>query len=143
MSMLSNITSAAAGGIWKVAAIGLLAGMVTSSAYLGYQWHAAAGERDTAVSERSKAEGARDKALSDNGELRGAISNQNKSILDLASKSAAAQAATATALAAFGPIKRGIADLAAKIAAQKPSTTCEQSLAKQRQAIDGLRAVPK
>ncbi|MBB5369451.1 MULTISPECIES: hypothetical protein [unclassified Janthinobacterium] len=71
--------------------------------------------------ERTKAEGARGKALSKNGELRGAIASQNKSILDLASKSAYAQTATAAALAAFGPIKASIMALATSIAAQKPS----------------------
>lgn len=141
MSILTNVTSAAVGGIWKTGAIAALAGGIGSSAYLGYHWHAAAGERDNAVVERTKAEGARDKALSDNGELRGAIASQNKSILDLANKSADAQKATAAALAAFGPIKASIKALVASIAAQKPSVTCEQSLAKQRQAIDGLRGV--
>jgi hypothetical protein len=139
MSILSDITSVAVGPIWKVAAIGLLAGMVTSSAYLGYQWHSAAGERDMAVSERSKAEVKLEKANKDNGELAAHIFTQNKSILDLAEKSATAQANTATALAAFAPIKKGIADLAARISALAPSVTCEQALAKQRKAIDGLR----
>lgn len=139
MSILSNITSVAVGGIWKVATIGILAASVASSAYLGYEWHSAASARDTAVSERSKAEGMLKDALIDNGELRGAITNQNASILDLATKSAAAQESTATALSAFAPLGKRINDLAARIAAMKPSATCEQALAKQRQAIDGLR----
>lgn len=140
MSILSNITSVAVGGIWKVAAIGILATSVASSAYLGYEWHSAASERDTAVSERSKAEGELKDALIDNGELRGAIANQNASILDLATKSAAAQESTAAALTAFAPIGKRIDDLAARIKAIKPSTTCEEAIAKQRQAIDGLRS---
>lgn len=139
MSILSNITSVAVGGIWKVAAIGLLVGTVASDAYLGYQWHGAASARDTAISERSKAEGQRDKALKDNGELAAHIFTQNASIVDLASRSTAAQESTAASLAAFAPIKSRLADLAARIAALKPSATCEQALAKQRQAIDGLR----
>jgi|GEM_PF-6592028 len=139
MSILTGITSVAVGGIWKVGAIAAVAGAVASSAYLGYEWHGAAAERDTAISERSKAETARDKALTDNGELRAEIAGQNKSVLDLAEKSVAAQESTAVALAAFGPINARIKALAAAIAAQKPSVTCEQSLAKQRQAIEGLR----
>lgn len=138
MSILTNVTSVAVGGIWKVAAIGILAASVASSAYLGYEWHGAASARDTAVSERSKAEGQRDKALADNGELAAHIFTQNKSIVDLASKTLESQSATAAALAAFGPIKASIRALADKINA-RPSATCEQSLAKQRQAIDGLR----
>lgn len=139
MSILSNVTSVAVGGIWKVAAIGLLATTVASTAYLGYQWHSAAGERDTAVSERSRAEAKLEKANKDNGELAAHIFTQNKSILDLANKSAAAQESTAKELMNFAPVKKGIADLAAKISALAPSVTCEQSLAKQRKAVDGLR----
>jgi hypothetical protein len=140
MSILSNVTSAAVGGIWKVAAIALLAGMVTSSAYLGYQWHSAASERDTAFSERKRAEGARDVALTDNGELRGSIGRQNQSIIGLAQQSVDAQTKTATALLAYAPIKASLNVLAAKIAGMTPSSTCEDALARQRQAIDGLRA---
>lgn len=139
MGILSGITSVAVGGIWKVAAIGILVGMAASDAYLGYQWHSAASERDTAVSERSKVEGQRDKALKDNGELAAHIFTQNTSIVDLANRSTAAQESTAAALTAFAPLGKRINDLAARIAAMKSSTTCEQALAKQRQAIDGLR----
>jgi hypothetical protein len=139
MSMLTNVTSVAVGRIWKVAAMGILATSLASTAYLGYEWHSTAGERDTAVSERLRAEGARDKALSDNGELRGAIANQNRSVLELANKSVAAQESTAAALTAFGPIKASINALAARLSTLKPSVTCEQALTKQRQAIDGLR----
>lgn len=138
MNILTDVTGVAVNGTWKVAAIGFLATTIASSAYLGYEWHAAAGERDTAVSERSRVEGQRDKALQNNGELAAHIFIQNKSIADLAGKTLESQSATATALAAFGPIKASIKALADKINA-KPSTTCEQSLAKQRQAIDGLR----
>lgn len=141
MSIFADLASAAVSGIWKVAAIGLFAVAVASSAYLGYEWYSAASARDTAVSERKNAEAKRDKALVDNGELAAHIFTQNQSILDLANRSAAAQESTAAALAAFAPIKKGIADLAARISAMAPSVTCEQALAKQRQAIDGLRGV--
>lgn len=140
MSILTNVTSVAVGGIWKVAAIGLLVGMVASDAYLGYQWRGAASERDTAVSERSRAKGARDKALADNGELAAHIFTQNGSIKEWETKTAVAEGRYDTAMQMFAPISRRISDLAARINALKPSTTCEQSLAKQRQAIDGLRS---
>jgi hypothetical protein len=139
MSILSNVTSVAVGGAWKVAAIGILAASVASTAYLGYEWRSAAGERDTAVSERLLAETKLEKANKDNGELAARIFDQNKSITDLADKSTSAQVATAAALSAFGPIKASINALAARVSALKPSTTCDQSLAKQRQAIEGLR----
>lgn len=139
MSILTTIKDAATGNLWKVAAIGILAASVASSAYLGYEWHSAASARDTAVSERSKAEGQRDKALADKGELAAHIFTQNASIVDLANRSTAAQESTAASLAVFAPIRKQMDDLAARISALKPSATCEQALAKQRQAIDGLR----
>lgn len=142
MSIFTGLFSVATGSFWKIAAMVTLAGAATSSAYLGYQWHAAAGARDTAVFERTKAEGARDKALSDNGELRASIANQNASILANATTSAAAADRYATAMADLVPIKASIAALSTKISKLAPSTTCEQSLAKQRQAIDGLRGIP-
>ena len=141
MSILSGVVSAAVSGLWKIGAIAAVTGAAASSAYLGYQWHAAAGARDTAVIERKNAETSRDAALSDNGELRASIANQNASILTNAAASTAAADKYATAMTALVPMKASIAALAAKINKLAPSTTCEQSLAKQRQAIDGLRGI--
>lgn len=138
--MFGAIKTVAAGGLWKIGAIAALAGMVASSAYLGYQWHSAAGARDAAIEERTKAETARDKALKDVGELQAHIASQNASILNLATLTAQADERYAAALQALGPIKAGIKALAAQIRAQ-PSTSCEQALAKQRQAVEGLRKV--
>lgn len=138
--MFSTIKTAAVGGLWKVGAIGLLVALVASSSYLGYQWHSAASARDTAIHERKKAEGDRDAAVLKVGELQAHIASQNASILNLATLTAQADERYAAALQALGPIKAGIRALADQIKAQ-PSTSCEQALAKQRQAVEGLRAV--
>lgn len=73
MSILSDATSVAVGGIWKVAAIGLLAGMVTSSAYLGYQWHMAAHDRDSARADLAT-------EVAANVDLRTSIREQNRAV---------------------------------------------------------------
>lgn len=138
--MFSTIKTVAAGGLWKFGAIGLLIALLASSSYLGYQWHSAAGARDTAIHERKKAEGERDAAVLKVGELQAHITSQNASILNLATLTAQADERYAAALEALGPIKAGIKALAARISAQ-PSTSCEQALAKQRQAVEGLRKV--
>jgi hypothetical protein len=143
MSILTTIGGAVTGQAWKFGAIGLLAAGVACSAFLGYQWHSAASARDTAVTERAQAEQQRDKALTDKGELVAHIGSQNASILALATKSAEAMERSTAAMQAFAPIKASIKALADRIAAQAPSVSCEQSLAKQRAAIEGLRAVPK
>jgi hypothetical protein len=143
MSFLSSVTSAAVGGIWKVAAIGLAAALVTSSVFLGYEWHSAAADKATAVLERSSAEHARDKAIGEKGELTAHIGNQNAALKILTDRTLIAESQYATAMDLFGPLKGKIDALAKGLAAQAPSTTCQQALAKQRQAIDGLRAVAK
>ena len=141
MSILTEVSDVAVSGLWKLGAIATIAGAAASTAYLGYEWHAAASARDTAVIERKNAETARDAALSDNGELRAVIARQNQSIAGYASSSTAAADRYAAAMTAFGPIQSGLAALSTKINKLAPSTTCEQSLAKQRQAIDGLRGI--
>lgn len=143
MSFLTSITSAAAGGVWKMAAVVLAVALVASSAFLGYQWYDAAADRATAVTERAHAEDARDQAIDERGQLTAHVANQNASLKLLEDRTLIAQAQYATAMELFGPLKGKIDALAKGLAAQAPSTTCQQALAKQRQAIDGLRAVPK
>lgn len=140
MNIFGTIGSVAVGGMWKLATIASLAGMVASSAYLGYQWHGAAKARDVAVVERSKAEAARDEALRESGELQARIANQNASILTLARETSESAARYTTAMQALGPIKAGIKVLAERINAQQ-SVTCEQALSKQRRAIEGLKEI--
>ncbi len=143
MSYISSITSAAVGGIWKVSAMGLLAAWVASSAFLGHRWYSAASDAAIAVSERAKAEQARDKAIGEKGELVAHVGEQNASITKLELSTAVAEARYTTAMGLFVPLKGRIDSLAKGLAAQAPSTTCQQALAKQRQAIDGLREVSK
>lgn len=135
------LTEVIAGQAWKFGAIGILLTMLASDVYLGYQWHSAASARDTAVTERKHAETERDAAQHANGELTAHIANQNASILDLARASTTADAKYAQVMQAFAPVKLAIDDLARRVASQAPSVTCEQSLAKQRRAIEELRGV--
>lgn len=141
MSILSALSGAVTGGIWKIAAIALLAALVGSSSYLGYEWHASANERDTAVTERAAAEAKRDAAIAQVGQLQMAAADQNKAIASAASDTVVAQAKYDTAIKLYAPIGAKIDTLAKKIAAMPASTTCAQSLQKQREAIDSLREV--
>ena len=140
MSILSAVSGAVTGGIWKIAAISLLGALVASSSYLGYEWHASANARDTAITERAAAEAKRDAAIAQVGQLQLAAADQNKAIAQAASDTAVAQAKYDTAIKLYAPIGARIDALAKKISAI-PSTTCAQSLQKQREAIDGLRGM--
>lgn len=143
MDILNTVERAAVGAGWKLAAIGLLAALVATSSYMGYQWHAAASARDTAVAERKTAETARDKAVGDNGELRAHIGNQNTSIVAMEKESDLAKLQYSAAIKAMAPMQASIAALAAKISGIPPSVTCSQALARQRQVVEELRAVPR
>lgn len=127
--------------LWKGIALALLAALLSSGAYLGYQWHAAAGARDTAIKERHQAEAQRDQALSDNGALRTSIGNQNAAIAALNTELQVSQAKFDTAISMLAPINAKIKSLAQAISAMPKSVTCSQALSKQRQGIDGLRAL--
>jgi chromosome segregation ATPase len=138
--MLNLLSNVAAGALWKAAAIGSLAAMLASSSYLGFQWHTAAAARDQAIHDLTIAIGERNAALTEVGELKAHIAQQNASILELAKATADADSRYATAMQALAPIKAGIKALAERINAI-PSTTCEQAIAKQRRAVEGLREV--
>ena len=84
MQAMSTITRAAVSGIWKVAAILLLAVLVATAAWLGYGWHMAARERGTPQVELA-AERVR------SAELAAVISRQNLAIDALAVEKAAAE----------------------------------------------------
>lgn len=85
MSLLSTVTSAAVSGIWKVAAIGILVASAASSAYLGYNWHMAARERDEARVELTA-----ERAISTQYQL--AIREQNRAVEALAKQKSEAEA---------------------------------------------------
>ncbi|MFC0134295.1 hypothetical protein CR105_27040 [Massilia eurypsychrophila] len=85
MSLLTNVTSAAVSGIWKAAAIGILVASVASSAYLGYNWHMAALDRDQARTELAV-----ERTISAQYQL--AIREQNRAVESLAKQKAEAEA---------------------------------------------------
>lgn len=141
MSILSAVSGAVTGGIWKIAAVGLLCTLVASSAYLSFEWHSATSARDAAIAERAAAESKRDAAIAQVGQLQMAAADQNKAIASAASDTAVAQAKYTTAMTLYAPISAHLDTLAKKIASIPASTTCAQSLQKQREAIDSLREV--
>lgn len=141
MSILSAVSGTITGGIWKIAAAGLLCALVASSGYLGYEWHSAASARDTAITERTAAESKRDAAIAQVGQLQMAAADQNKAITSAASDTAVARAKYDTAMTLYAPISARLDTLSKKIASMPTSTTCAQSLQKQREAIDSLREV--
>lgn len=73
MSILSGIGDVVVSGFWKVGAIAALAGGVMASAALGYQWHMAAHDRDTARGELVTERAA-------NVDLRTSIREQNRAV---------------------------------------------------------------
>jgi uncharacterized protein YlxW (UPF0749 family) len=84
MQAMSTITRAAVSGIWKLAAILLLVVLVATVAGMGYHWHMAARDRDSA----QVALLASQQAVID---LKEAIRRQNEAIDGLAKDKAAAE----------------------------------------------------
>lgn len=132
MSILGAVSDVAVNGLWKAGAIGLAATLVASSSYLGYQWHASASARDAVTVERND-------ALERVGGLTRTVELQNQAVSAMAVQTADRKKAYDDAMAANAPFARKLDSLAAAIRAKAPSTTCEQSLARQRAAIEGLK----
>ena len=132
MSVLAAVGSVAVNGFWKVGALGLAAALVTSNAYLGYQWHEAAGARDAVTLERNA-------ALKENGRLAESIEVQNKAVDDMALATATRKEAYEKALAAMGARDRKLDALVAAQKASAPSTTCDDAVRRQRATIEALR----
>ncbi len=135
MGILSNVKDMAVSGLWKFGALALLATMVASDAYLGYQWHSAAADRDTAVAERGKAERDRDHALTQVGTLSEAIKVQNTAFKLLEDAKKAKDAQYEAALKQNAEYKKRVA----AIPTQPKSTTCEQAVSRVRKTVDALR----
>jgi hypothetical protein len=92
MSILSTVGGVAVGGLWKVGAIAALAGGVMSSAYLGYEWHMAAHDRDVARADLVAEQGR-------NADLTVAIREQNRAVEAMGAAKTAAEARGAAARA--------------------------------------------
>jgi hypothetical protein len=131
MSIFSGVVDVAVGGIWKVAAIGLLAGMVASSAYLGYQWHMAAHDR-----EQAKADLATERAA--NAELRAGITEQNMATDALTAQKSAAEARGAQAQQVAAANGRRFDKALEQIKSAK-AATCADAMPAVNAALEAIR----
>lgn len=149
MNFLSNlfggVASFASGRIWQLAAMGMLAAWLASSAYLGYQWHSAASDRDTAQKSLVAANAAlatanekigKLKAEKDN--LEGAIKDQNNAIGELQRANNAGAERYKLALVEIDRYKAKIGKLKTELEAQPKSQTLEEAVRRQREAIDSV-----
>lgn len=132
MSVLGAVGSVAVSGLWKAGAIALAAGLVASSAYLGYQWHDAAAARDAVTLERNA-------ALKENGRLAQALDTQNKAVDDMALLTTARKELYEKALLGQAARDKKLDALLAGQRARAPSTTCDDAVKRQRATIEALR----
>lgn len=84
MGIVSEAIGITVGSAWKIGAIATLAGGLASSAYLGYEWHMAAHDRDVARADV-------DKVRVQNDALTNAIHDQNIAVTAMAAKTADAE----------------------------------------------------
>lgn len=154
MSLFANLAGTAtgflSGRLWQVAAIGLFAMMVASSSYLGYQWHAAAAARDTAVKEHGltkqalKVCGEEKAAMSERiGGLNTAIKLQNDAVASASAKTAEAVVRYEAALEQANLYGDEVSKLKRKLASRPPSTNCGEAIKRQREVINELNALRK
>jgi uncharacterized coiled-coil protein SlyX len=142
MSFFTSLaTGALVSSLWKFAAIAMFAISLGSSGYFAYQLHEAHSELKTANANLVILKGERDAALVTVGELKGAIAIQNKSIEALGKAKLEADAKYDAAMKRLAPLNRKLDDLTKRLQAAPKSTTCDQALSKQREAIEGLRVI--
>lgn len=131
MSILTGVAAAAVSGFWKVGAIAALAAGAASSAYLGYQWHMAAHDRDTAMADM-KAE----KAAGD--DLRASIREQNRAVDALgAQKHLADERRAAAEQLAVANGRR--LDRALEQGAGAKATTCAEAMPTVNKILEAVR----
>ena len=131
MSILSTVGAAAVSGIWKAGAIAALAVGAASSSYLGYQWHMAAHDRDTAVVERND-------ARDSNATLTASIREQNRAVEAMVAMKALAddRRAAAEQLAAANGRRF---DRALEQAAGARATTCGDAMPTVNKILEAVR----
>lgn len=152
MAFLSNlfggVASFATGRLWQIAAIGLLATLVSSSSYLGYQWYHAASERNTAQKElaecrlkRAGLEEDKRVLLASVSTLKDAIDVQNKAISVFKAAGEVRAAAFKTAMARVAKYESKVSGLQKKIDNLPSSTTCDEAIKRQHDIIDNLNKI--
>lgn len=99
MSILSDVSDVAVSGLWKLGAIVTIAGAAASSAYLGYEWFMAAHDRDVARADLVKANAANTALTGAVHDLNIAVAGYAAATQDAVDKRAAAEKASADAIA--------------------------------------------
>ncbi len=131
MSVFTTIKAATVGMVWKVAAIGLAAALVASSAYLGGNWWLAARDRDKEhadlVAERQANEG-----------LRGAIREQNHAVETMATAKKLAEQRGAAARKLAAAHARRYDDILARHAGAT-ATTCADAMPVVRDILGAIK----
>ncbi len=129
------------GRLWQVAAIGLLAALVASSSYLGYQWYQAAQTRDEAVKWLEACNDAKADLTKQVGGLEATIKFQNDAIAVAAAETGKAQGRYTEALRVAETYSKRVDVLRRDLAARSPSLTCDAALKRQREALDFLKTL--
>ncbi len=145
MSLFTGILEKGAGlltgRLWQVAAIALLAALIGSSSYLGYQWYQAAQTRDEAVKWLDACNEEKKLALEEVGGLKATIHFQNDAIAVAADETARANDRYVKALMRAEVFSKKVEVLRKDLAARAPSLTCDAALKRQREALDFLKSL--
>ncbi len=137
MNPLSFLT----GRLWQVVAIALLAALLASSSYLGYQWYQAASARDTAVKDLAACNTEKLALAEKVGQLKTALDIQNAAI-DLAAEwKKKADMRYIEAMVKVNKQANTINALRKDIENRPASVTCEGALKRQREAVDFLKSI--
>ena len=131
MSIISNITSVAVSGAWKVGTIAALAAGAASSGYLGLQWYTAAHDRDSARTER-------DDVRESVAALTTSIREQNRAVDVLAEQKRLADERRAAAEQRAAANARRL-DRALEQGAGVKATTCSEAMPTVNKILEAVR----
>lgn len=99
---------------------------------MAWGWHGAASVRDQVITER-------DAALARNVALTASVAKQNEGVKQLEAVTTDALARASASEAALQPVLDRINAVGRQVSARPASVTCNDALARQRAAIEGLR----
>ena len=131
MSALGAVSSGAASGIWKAAAILLTGALLVVASSIGTGWWLAAGDRDAARAALAKEQGI-------SATLRVSIGEQNHAIDGMAKATLAAQERGAAAQAAAAAKGKRYDAALAQIAVTR-ANTCDEAMPAVRLLLEGVR----
>ena len=131
MSALGTLAAGAVSGIWKAAAIALVAALLAVASGAGTGWWLAAGDRDAARAALVLEQGV-------SAQLRGSITEQNRAIDGMAKETLAAQERGAAAQAAAAAKGKKYHAALAQIAGAR-ATTCDEAMPAVRLLLEAVR----